>query len=110
MRKHAPCEVDRFASVRYLAGNVHVVLGGNERAEAAAHGGLIVGQQNADHAILRYGNSAATRNPSGAGAACNVPPTVAARSFIPMMPTPRPAPLALEPARFSMAPSSRSCS
>jgi hypothetical protein len=47
--EHAPGEVDRFASVGGLADDLHVLLCVDERGEAAADGGLIVGDEDADH-------------------------------------------------------------
>jgi hypothetical protein len=42
MREDAPCEVEGFAAVGGFPNDLHVVLGVDERCEAAAHGSLIV--------------------------------------------------------------------
>jgi hypothetical protein len=51
--EHAPREVDRPAPGLGLARHVHVGLGGDQRGETAAHGGLVVGHEHADHARRR---------------------------------------------------------
>jgi hypothetical protein len=53
VREHAPGHVDGLASVGRLADHVHVVLGTDERGEAASHGSLVVGDDDADHAPAR---------------------------------------------------------
>ena len=46
-------EIDRLASVRRLAGHLHLVLGGDQRGEAASDCCLVVGDEDADHSALR---------------------------------------------------------
>jgi hypothetical protein len=52
VREHAPGEIDRFAPVGRLTGDLHPLLGVDEGGEAAADGGLVIGDEDADHAPL----------------------------------------------------------
>jgi hypothetical protein len=52
VREHSPGEVHRFAAVRRLAGELHPLLRVDEGGEAAADGGLVIGDEDADHAPL----------------------------------------------------------
>jgi hypothetical protein len=64
VREHASREVDRFASVGGLGGDLHVLLGIDQRGKAAADSGLVVGDEDAYHAPARAsGSSASTRKP-----------------------------------------------
>lgn len=49
MREDASPEIDGLAAVPRLAGDVHLLLGGDEGGEAAAHGGVFVGDDDANH-------------------------------------------------------------
>src|SRR6266536_2086096 len=89
VREQSPREVDGFAAIRCLAGDLHPVFGGDGGGEAGADARLVVDDENADHALRRYGSSAATRNPCAEDEAVRVPPSAVARSRMPRMPTPR---------------------
>ena len=82
-------ERDRLLSVSRLADDLDVVLGLQQRPDAAADQRLVVSQQDPDHA--RAGISARTRKPPPAcGPACSRPPSADTRSRMPMRPSPRP--------------------
>ena len=53
VREDAPGEVDGFAAVAGFAGDLHLLFGGDQCGEAGADGGLVVGDENADHALRR---------------------------------------------------------
>lgn len=52
--EYASREVDRFATVACFAGELHVLLRVDECGKAAADGGLVVGDEYADHALLSW--------------------------------------------------------
>src|SRR5206468_1224313 len=83
--------VDGLAPVHGLADHVEVGLGVEDHAEAGAHQGLVVGDEDSDaHAAsLSFGIVARTRNPPPCrGPACRSPPHNATRSRMPTRPWP----------------------
>jgi hypothetical protein len=95
--------VDRLVAVVGLADHLEVVLGVDECPEAGAHEGLIVREQDADHARSPSGSRARTRKPpSSRGPASSHPPVAVARSRIPV----RPFPSAIDDSPGRPAPSS----
>ena len=53
LRQDAAGEVDGLAHVRRLAGDLQLVLGRDQRGETGADGGLVVGNEDANHAPRR---------------------------------------------------------
>jgi hypothetical protein len=47
VREHPPRDIDGFAAVAGLAGDLHVLLAGDQCGEACADGGLVVGDEAA---------------------------------------------------------------
>ena len=95
-------DLDRLGAVGGVAHHVDVVGQVEQRPEAGAHDGLVVGDDDADaHADPPTGSTARTRNPPPSAAPCSTrPPTAAARSRIPRSPKPselRPSPGASRP-------------
>jgi hypothetical protein len=50
---NTPGEIDGLAAVCSLACHVHLLLGGDQRREAATHCCLVVGDEDADHSTRR---------------------------------------------------------
>ena len=88
--QQAPGLPDRVGAVPGLADDLHVRFGVENHPEPGAHQGLIVGEQDPDHASSR-GMAAWTRNPPPAfGPTVSRPPRAVTRSRIPTVPRPAP--------------------
>src|SRR5262249_48858905 len=103
-------KVDRLDAVGCLSDHAKLRIGLNQDPESGADQGLIVGQQDPDHAgrlpappgapataagarASGSGRTARTCQPRpGRGPASSVPPKAAARSRMPAMPAPAPVP------------------
>src|SRR5690348_7989849 len=110
MREHTSREVDRLAAGGSLGDDLHLVLRVDQCCESTPHRGLIVGNDHADHGPP-YGRPASTRNPCASARALTLPPTAAARSLMPRMPTPGLCPFvgSAVPSPFSTVTPTRSC-
>ena len=85
VRQRVCGRLERCHAVRALTDHLEAVLGGQDPGQAGPDDRLVVDQQDADHAD-GTGSRATTRHPCGVGPACSSPPTVAARSPIPVSP------------------------
>src|SRR5262249_19522075 len=89
VRPHLAGPLERRTAVAGLGHDLDVVLGIQESADAGSDQGLIVGEDDPDHAVAVRGSSAATRNPPiGRGSATRRPPSAVTRSRMPISPSP----------------------
>src|SRR5688572_2633400 len=87
VRSQPPALGQRLHAVSGGAEHFDVALHLQQCAQCAAHHGLVLGEQDADHAATGT-DARSTVPPSLLGASCSVPPTLSSRSRMPLSPLP----------------------